>query len=356
MGNFFKNKNILLVSPEPWNHLYISKHHYAIELAKNNNVYFLNPPARSFGLSRIGILNLWVVDYTRFPKGLRFFPAILQRFLMKIKFRKLEEMAGVQFDCIWSFDNSVFFDFNFLERKILSISHIVDYSQDFQFSKAASTATLCLGVSPNIVEKLSIYNNKSFLMPHGVSLNHDEVGVELPGNNKVKALYAGNLDSKYISRPLLLTLVDQHPDVDFIFLGSGGRSWLTKENCFLGGVIPAEKLLNYLVKANLLLIAYDSVRYPNQITNSHKLLDYLASGVVVVSTFLKDYADKRHLVEMANSEEEFINLFELVVKNLANYNTPEKMAMRREFASRNSYAARLYELENILSTDLQFLQ
>src|SRR5450755_3125876 len=40
-----KNKTILIISPQAWGQMYISKHHYAITLAKlGNTVYFLNPP------------------------------------------------------------------------------------------------------------------------------------------------------------------------------------------------------------------------------------------------------------------------------------------------------------------------
>ena len=40
-----RNKTILIISPQPWDHIAISKHHYANELAaRNNTVYFLEPP------------------------------------------------------------------------------------------------------------------------------------------------------------------------------------------------------------------------------------------------------------------------------------------------------------------------
>lgn len=39
------NKTILLISPQSWGKMFLSKQHYAIELAKKGNkVYFLNPP------------------------------------------------------------------------------------------------------------------------------------------------------------------------------------------------------------------------------------------------------------------------------------------------------------------------
>ncbi len=43
------NKTILFISPGPWGINHVSKHHYAIELAKiGNDVYFLNPPSDTF--------------------------------------------------------------------------------------------------------------------------------------------------------------------------------------------------------------------------------------------------------------------------------------------------------------------
>ena len=37
------NKNIVLVSNEPWGDVWYSKHNYANELSKNNTVVFINP-------------------------------------------------------------------------------------------------------------------------------------------------------------------------------------------------------------------------------------------------------------------------------------------------------------------------
>jgi len=43
----FTNKTIFILSPQPWGKMHISKHHYAIELAKKGNlIYYFNPPAK----------------------------------------------------------------------------------------------------------------------------------------------------------------------------------------------------------------------------------------------------------------------------------------------------------------------
>ena len=40
-----ENLNILIISPQKWGKMKLSKHHYATTLAENNNVYYLNPPS-----------------------------------------------------------------------------------------------------------------------------------------------------------------------------------------------------------------------------------------------------------------------------------------------------------------------
>ena len=140
MKKFFTDKHILIISPEPWNHLFVSKHHYAIELSSSNKVYFLNPPADKYSSYKTGYKNIWEVNYRAFIPGMRYLSKDIQLFFFKRKFQAIEKMLSVQFDCIWSFDNSVFFDFSFLSSSVYKISHIVDYGQNFELPRAAKTA------------------------------------------------------------------------------------------------------------------------------------------------------------------------------------------------------------------------
>jgi len=44
-----ENQTVLLIAPQPWNHIHLSKHHYAIELARRGNaVYYLDPDWQRF--------------------------------------------------------------------------------------------------------------------------------------------------------------------------------------------------------------------------------------------------------------------------------------------------------------------
>lgn len=351
---FFTGKDILIISPEPWDHLFVSKHNYAIELAKCNRVYFLNPPGKEYSCHQTRYKNVWEVNYRGFVRGLRFLPKFIQRTSMKLKFERLQQMTAAKFDCVWSFDNSVFFDFSFLSQPIVTICHIVDHSQDFQFGTAASTADLCLGISQNIVDRLALFNKNSYLMPHGISIDlAGHIDVTLPGLNTVKAIYAGNLNSRYLDRRAFIRLISENPKVDFIFLGSGSDSWEKKSNTFFLGKIERELLIKYLEKADVLLMLYEVEKFPDQLTNAHKLLEYLSAGKVTVSSFVKDYSDKSDLLRMTASNDDIPSVFSEVVSNLSFYNSSESIQVRKLFAARNTYSHRLQEIEQLIKLSIR---
>lgn len=346
----FKNRTILLISPEPWEHLFVSKHHYAFELARRGNtVYFLNPPTDRYAVAPTGFEGVYKVDYTPFLKGLRFLPWVIRKFYFSRKFEKLQRLTGKQFDIVWSFDNSVFFDYSFLPRHVLSINHIVDYSQNFQFARSVKTADICFGLSSNIVSRLKAFNPESYLIPHGISTLHVEIpDITLPGKNKIKAVYAGNLDSRYIDHATLFALIDAHPEVDFVFYGSGGSSWKKRDNMYLQGKVPNNVLMNYLRKSDILLMAYDWKNNRDQATNSHKILEYLYSGKVIVSNYFSDYENKRHLIQMADDHTTIADLFERTLRSLDEMNSAEHQRQRHQFAAQQTYRQRLQEIEALV--------
>lgn len=348
---FFTGKNILLISPEDWTHLFVSKHHYAIELAnRGNKVFFLNPPGNEMSCRETRYQNIFELHYKGFVPGLRFMPEGIQRWALKKEFNQLQKLARVSFDCVWSFDNSVFFDFSFLPPHILTLCHIVDHSQNFQFQRAAASAKICFGVSQNIVDRLLKCNEQSFLVPHGIAADLTRhIPVQLPGINKLKALYAGNLKSKYLDTDLLATLVRQFPHIDFIMYGPGGEILERFPNLYCPGVIDREVLPSYLEAADVLLLLYAFERFPEQLTNAHKILEYLQSGNVIVSNFVPDYQHTQDLLVMGDSNHDLVKKFEIVISHLAVYNSPEKKRIRKSHADANTYGHRLRDIEKIIN-------
>ena len=127
-------KSYLIISPQPWGKMYLSKHNYAIELAlAGNTVYFINPPnyqrfSASFSKTVEEVQqNLFVIDYT-IPSSvyvLRFKARpIHDYFIRKTLIKQLNSIS--RFDELWCFEPNIFSGFKgFNARKKLLF--IVDF-------------------------------------------------------------------------------------------------------------------------------------------------------------------------------------------------------------------------------------
>lgn len=362
-----KNKIILLISPEPWNHIFVSKHHYATHLAyRGNKVYFLNPPSGKSTVEATDFNNVWSVHYTGFRKGLRFYPAFLQRYFILKKFEAIENLCDVKFDIVWAFDNSVFYDFSALEESIFCISHIVDLNQHFQTALAAKTADVCFAVSNSILRRLNEYQANSYFINHGYNDKNVENKLinEFDGTGKLKAIYAGNLSMAYLDWDVLLKIAVNNTTTDFIFIGPGGEDFDVVQNSthrskklcyelenthFIGKVNSCELHALYS-QADILLISYQEKYHIDQ-SNPHKMMEYLGAGKVVVATKTQEYKGlaKRELIAMSDKNKDLPQLFETVLKDLEQWNSVAKREKRIDFAADNSYSKQIYRVEHILS-------
>jgi hypothetical protein len=353
------DKNILLISPEPWGHIFVSKHHYATHLAeKGNSVYFLNPPGVKYSCKRTEYKSVHSVQYRGFIKALRFFPRAFQRQIFIRKLKKIEKLCKANFDIIWSFDNSVFFDFSALQSRVFCISHIVDLNQDFQFEISTKTANFCLATSEFIVEKQKKYNPFSFNIGHGYNRVTDHVFTfKLKGKKNINCSYAGNLDIKYIDWDLIEILLNDFPHIDFHFAGqwnskSKFKHITNRPNFNFYGKIPSNDLPSFFEAIDVLILVYQYHKYPEQLANPHKMMEYLGSGKAIVSTWTEEYGNlsEEGLIKMAKNQKEFISAFSQVEKNLEYWNNDEKKNLRRKFASQNTYENQINRIEKIIKS------
>ncbi len=354
-----QNKNILLISPEPWEHIFVSKHHYAAHLAKRGNkVFFLNPPSKETTCSTTAFENLHSVNYRGFTPGLRFLPSFVQRHLIAMKFEELQKLCKAKFDIVWSFDNSVFFDFSALPKNVYSISHIVDLNQNFQFKKAAKTADICLGVINKIVKKQWKHNKNAHLISHGVQVFKEFIEPSvLPGINSIKCLYIGNLSMRFIDWEIFYQCASRHRNVDFICLGSDDLRAINKQkekfkvlfNAYFLNEVPAVELPKYLAGANILLLAYQP-QYYKEYATPHKMMEYLASGKMILATWTAEYEKllEKGMLAMAKDRLEYLENFNSIIQHIENWNSDEKVQKRRRFALENSYEKQIEYIERIL--------
>jgi hypothetical protein len=354
-------ENILLISPEPWDHLHVSKHHYAKKLADSGHqVFFLNPPKKGDRLivKQTEFDNLLVIEYGGFIKGLKYFPSAVRKFQHLKIYRRIESIVDVSFDVVWSFDNSVFYEMDILPAHI-KISHIVDLNQNFQTKRAASSADFCFGVTDEIVNRLKLYNKQTFKISHGLNTTSKKIDVRLPGDQSIKILYAGNLAMKHLDWKILYEAANKYANIDFIFIGSGKdefnpfnatNEWKSKilkiSNGYFLPAVSSEEIHSYLQAADVLLIAYQQKHHKDQ-ANVHKLLEYLNSGNPIVATYTSEY-EGNSLLTMSTNNDEWLNLLGEVVENLKAHKSSENTKARQLYASRQTYEARIAEIKDIL--------
>lgn len=360
--SFLTNKTILIVSPERWDGLFVSKHHYAIHLAeRGNHVIFLNPPSKGLSISDTNIPNLVVFEYDGFARGMSYFPKAIRRFITNRVFSKIQSMVGRSIDIIWSFDNSVFYQFDALAKSVLKISHIVDLNMNFQMKKASRSADICFCTTDHIRRRfLSFRSNSVHKINHGFSPITTNETISLPGSQTTKVVYAGNLAMKYLDWQIIHDAVKENENVDFLFYGSNAdvvereinplheykEEVIEFSNAYFPGRLPSSKLNAALSKADVLIIAYQEQHHEDQ-ANPHKVMEYLHTGKPIVATYTQEYEDKNLLI-MSDSNDQWPKLLKKVLSNLSGFTTEEMKAKRREYALSNTYDNHIDAIEILL--------
>ncbi|NOQ74479.1 MAG: hypothetical protein GQ574_20885 [Crocinitomix sp.] len=366
------NKVILLISPEPWGKNFVSKHHYANYLAKNNTVYFLNP-ASSFSKNPFGTVqcvttkikaNLIQVDYVNLLPRLNNLPKAIQKATYKKQAKQIQKACGVEkFDLVWSFDPNRYFDQTvWIAEK--TIYHTVDFHPNSGFEKdIVLTSDLFIGVTELVLKDHETYRK-------GIEINHaaDVEGfaktteVKLPGTNSIRAIYTGNFH-RHIDYDLLRDLATANPDVDFMMIGPTTGSNLASKNTielnelselkqisnlhFIGTVAP-EELQSYLSKCHINLVLFKKENEKIH-CSPHKLMGYFYSGNVTLSNYIDAHKNtSEDIIIMAKNSVDTLTKFKTIKNNLVAYNHVDLAKKRKEFALENSYPNKIAAINALI--------
>ncbi len=374
MDNFFWNKVIVILSPQPWNYLFISKHHYALELSRSNKVFFIGPPSHGKNLTfscidEINHTQLKVVTYTiPSPDWLRFkLPWLYKkivRFYLKKVLKTLVGKADVCFDfgCYQQFNSLDFISADF------KIFFPVD---DFGSLQAVDRGSdLILTVSKNVQAKYPV--GKCHFINHGLSEEFSNRVSMQPWNSgdKIRVGCSGNLFIRFLDVETLKALIMQNPSIEFHFFGSHDADlsveWQLQWNEFLHetpnvklrGQLSVKELARAYDDIDIFLLCYrpDNKNYHGE--NSHKVLEYLSTGKTIVSSHLSIYNDS-HLIQMSlpDRNDLLLTIFLDVVENLDEYNSIERREIRIKQALENTYEIQLQRISKLMSlTNVYILQ
>jgi glycosyltransferase involved in cell wall biosynthesis len=357
---------VLVISPEPWDGHFVSKHHYACELARRGHqVLFYGPPDAAGPMRLVPVTdapgNLRVVHAPRVAPGLRFLPNQLRRALEARWLGQVEQIAGQPIDVVWNFENSRFFDMRFAGQR-LKIYQQVDLNQDFHPAQAAMSADIAVALNGSIVNRLRWLgvDKPVHLVSHGLTVAAEgTVAPDLP-TARVNAAYIGNLGIRYLDVEAFSEVVRQHgARVLFHLFGSFDetmplrRALEGRDNVIWYGWQDPQAVYRHLSAMDIAMVIYRTEMDLEQISNSHKILEYLHSGAVVASSFLLDYKERPDLIEMAPLDGSYPDLFASVLARLDVLNTWQQRHRRKAYSLEHTYPKKLDQIEEIVAAQCQ---
>jgi hypothetical protein len=351
---------ILIISPEPWDGHFVSKHNYACELARRGHrVLFYGPPEAKGESSLAPVIDaagdLSVLRAPRVAQGLRFMPNSLRRALEKRWLRQVEQLVGAPIDVVWNFENSRFFDMSFAGKR-LKIYQQVDINQDFHPAQAAMSADIAIALNVPIADRLrSLGVDKPVhLVSHGVMVPTGQSASPNLSKDRIHAAYIGNLGMKFLDVDAFAQVVREHRlRVDFHLFGRFTETMplrlalADQENVIWHGWQDPQIVQRHLSVMDIAMVLYRTWMDPEQISNSHKILEYLYNGTVVASSFMSDYKDRPDLIEMVPLNGSYPDLFSSVVARLEVLNTTEQRQRRKAYAMEHTYTEKLDQIETI---------
>ena len=356
----------------------LSKHHYAVELARRGNqVLFVEPPdagapddVHVVPLPEAPRLSL-VCQRPWAPYRARFHARPLFDWLTRRRIRALRDRLG-PWDVVWCFEMNLYADLRWFGARY-NIFHPVDQLEGSSNRRVAEGADLVLTVAQEIADRLTLARAPKVVLGHGLADAFVEAAREgnswsADDNRPVRVGYVGNLLRPSVDRAAFRRLVDEHPLVEFHIWGPRTAAECNVEadtspavlaflshvqsarHVVMHGSVPPAEVARGLGGMDALVLCFDLDRDPNRGANYHKVLEYLSSGRVVVSSWISAYADKPDLIRMAREpgNADLPAIFDDTIAHLRIHNSEERRAARTRFAVAHSYRAQVDRIEQLM--------
>lgn len=358
-----KGKHILLYSPQPWNQRPVSKHNYAKTLATiGASVYFLNPIHHKAFNGRFSMATvqsgIHVIDITLpVPKAFKFHVSSLYHFFLKRYLKKINQNINHNINVYWNFDQELNIRAFDIFKDAVKIFHPVD---DFNPKADIDYNVFDMCITPSEVILSKIPNKKKILINHGLSYVFESNAKAQLNSKHIKdkapqiISYMGNLSIPFLDVNSLQNIISKFKRLTFNFIGDYDEEtdfikFLKKqENVNLVGLKLNEELVNELNSSDILILCYKYAEGYNM-DNSHKILEYLSTGKVIVSSKLSYYKNL-NLFPMATASDnsDYALLFDKVIKNFNHYNSIKQREKRINFSLEHTYQKQLGRIDDQL--------
>lgn len=368
----FENKTVLILSQQDWGTMFLSKHHYAVELGKmGNHVYYIEGPNSDMSLSK-GEVRIFSTEHPNvyfvkhrlsFPLFVKFKLPGLYNFLITRHVKKLIGKLPHKVDAVISFDIS-----NTLPLPAFGncakILIAADDSKDKVAVEAAVGASAVLSIAKEYLVKYEGCGIPLYNLGHGVASYFINDKIDETVNGQLQIGMSGNFLRRDLDRETMLRIFIENPEIVFNLWGSYeyANSNLSSDNdadtlrfidtvkkcgnVRLHGQVLPRVLAEELKKMDGFLICYDIDKDQSGGTNYHKVLEYLATGKVIVSNNITTYDTADRLIEMPAERNnlKLPALFKEVVANINKYNAVSQQQKRITYAKDHSYVSNLQKI------------
>lgn len=364
-----ENQTILIVSNEPWNEIWYSKHNYAFELSKKNTVYFINSPEKwtfqnifkrkivskpiSVSLTVLSLNNL--IPST-FPL-LKEINNVILSFQIRRFLRQKKHSNWIQ----WSFTPLILFRPKLLKTK-LSIFHIVDlnWTKFYGGIIFAKRADLLIFVSEIIQQEFEFVTKPKFVIGHGISedeFNLDKIILQNISKEVESytnfGLYVGGIDYR-LDFNFINQIVSENKAVQFLFVGPvnlpdnhygleviGDKN----PNLILLGAKPFKKLKYYVALSCFCITPMDLSVSGNNISH-HKTFSYLTQGKPIFGPIFLEYEQLSEIIYQSN-DYKVIN--EYFSKFLSSGEPLELKTKRIQFVQKHRFSIHLEKIAKFIN-------
>jgi len=338
-----------------------------------HEVFFVDPPTHSYKKAAI--------RETVMGKNISVISSGFNNSLfLRYKFRPLYNLLVKQWiknilsllpaiDILWCFETNIIADLRIFNMK--KIFHVVD-PIDKRMIKTGEHADLLICVSDRILQQFETVKVPKRFVNHALSdaaiSNAKKININNHETNKrIQAGYVGNLTRKIIDVVVIASIIESFPVIDFHFWGPGNMDSILggessqliqkikeKANVYFHPPVDSADLVPAINEMDLFLLAYKPVDNLHDSSNSHKLLEYWATGKIVVSTYIDQYRgeENEYLLQMSPEDKNELlpGIFTNVIKDLANWNSTELLTRRKNFALAQSYSKNAKEILEQLDT------